>query len=41
MAVRGFLRQVAKRIGLVFANPMITLWDSARRDERRRRNRDY
>jgi hypothetical protein len=41
MAVRGFLRQVAKRVGLVFANPMITFWDSARRTERRKRDRDY
>jgi hypothetical protein len=24
-------------IGLIFANPMLTLWDSARRDECRRR----
>jgi hypothetical protein len=37
---KGFLRRVAERIGLIFANPMITLWDSARREERRRKQ-DY
>jgi hypothetical protein len=37
---KGFLRRVAERIGLIFANPMITLWDSARRNERERRKRE-
>jgi hypothetical protein len=37
--VRGFLREVAERIGLVPFNPLTTLWDSARRDERERLRR--
>jgi hypothetical protein len=37
---RRFMRQVGERIGQVFANPMISVWDSARRDERRRKRRD-
>jgi hypothetical protein len=40
MAIPAFLRQVAKRISEVVANPMITLWDSARRDARERRKQD-
>jgi hypothetical protein len=40
-AVRRFLRRVGASIGSVASNPMTTLWDSARRDERRKRQRDY
>ena len=35
--MRRFLREVARRIGVVFANPMQTFWDSDRRRERDRR----
>ena len=39
--LRRFLRRVGATMGSVASNPMNTLWDSARRDERRKRERDY
>jgi hypothetical protein len=39
--LRRFLRRVGASIGSVASNPMTTLWDSARRDERRKRERDH
>ena len=39
--VRRFLRKVGASIGSVVSNPMTTLWDATRRDERRKRKRDY
>jgi hypothetical protein len=39
--LRRFLRQVGARMGSVVSNPMMTVWDSTRRDERRKRERDY
>jgi hypothetical protein len=38
---RTFLRRVSERMASVVANPMLSVWDSARRDERRRRKEDY
>jgi hypothetical protein len=38
--VRRFLREVAERIGLVPFNPMVSVWDTARRDERERLRRE-
>jgi hypothetical protein len=37
--LRRFLRRVGATIGSVVSNPMTTVWDSARRDERRKRDR--
>jgi hypothetical protein len=31
--VRRLLREVAERIGLVPFNPMVSVWDAARKDE--------
>jgi hypothetical protein len=38
--VRRFLREVAGRIGLVPFNPMVSVWDTARKDERERLRRE-
>jgi hypothetical protein len=37
--VRRFLKQVTDTIRAIPFNPAITLWDSARKDERKRRRR--
>jgi hypothetical protein len=39
--VRRFLRRVGATMGSVVSNPMMTVWDSDRREERRKRDRDY
>jgi hypothetical protein len=38
---KHFLRRVGASIGSIVSNPMTTVWDSARRDERRKQERDY
>jgi hypothetical protein len=38
---KSFLRRVGASIGSIVSNPMTTVWDGARRDERRKSERDY
>jgi hypothetical protein len=38
--IRRFLGEVAGRIGLVPFNPIVSVWDSARKDERERLRRE-